>query len=269
MSGFFINSYPVNNPMRFIWPNASNKPRVIKMAKSVKRFIVVRSVFYIPIFLALICLAPKALRAQMITDTVLSTTPPFEVTLKKSGKTRLASLLFDPNFKGLGGFLKPDDRVKIHILNDKPDRYGRKAVHLYLKDGTWLQALLVREGKATAFPYAYETQDIRNLYEFENLTDKQINALSDNIKRDQFSIISGTIVDVAHIRNTTYLNFGANWRKDFTIKINPNQQRLYRENGFDLLALKGQTVRIRGWVFEENGPMINPDHPSQIEIIPQ
>jgi len=236
------------------------------MANSVKRFI--SSYLYLIFTLSFVGLSGALVKgafAQAINDTVTDIQLPFQVSLKKTGAVRLAGLLYDEKATALTELVHPGDRVRVHLLSDKPDRYGRKAAHLYLKDGRWVQGELVRHAKAVVFPYPGETALIRDLYQHESPS--VLSALSEDIPFNSFAIVQGHAVDIAHIKGNTYINFGNNWRTDFTIKITKKAQKKFRASGFDLPILKGHELRIRGWVFQQNGPMIAPDHPTQLEVI--
>ena len=80
-------------------------------------------------------------------------------------------------------------------------------------------------------------------------------------------MVEGTVLDSAEVRGRTYLNFGEDWRSDFTVTISPKDKRRFREESFDLLALKGRRIRVRGWLHQRNGPMIDVTHPEQIELL--
>ena len=66
-------------------------------------------------------------------------------------------------------------------------------------------------------------------------------------------------------RGRGYLNFGADWKTDFTISLAPDAVRLFRKSGIDIAALEGQRIRIRGWLGVRNGPVIEATHPEQLE----
>jgi len=217
------------------------------------------------LFVGLLCLQVKPTLANPFNDTVVEINPPFEITLKKAGAVRLAGLLYDDTSTALKTLLDKGMRVRVHLLSDKPDRYGRKPALVYLKDGRWLQGELVRQKLAIAYPYPGEESFIRDLYLHE--TPHAISALENSIPTDKFAIVEGQVVDVAEIKGKTYLNFGANWRTDFTIMVDKKKAKLFRAYGFSLPILKGSHMRIRGWVFDQNGPMIAPQHPSQLEMI--
>lgn len=48
----------------------------------------------------------------------------------------------------LKSLLRPGTRVRLRPDVEERDRYGRLLLHLYLEDGTWVNALLVRAGYA-------------------------------------------------------------------------------------------------------------------------
>jgi len=69
------------------------------------------------------------------------------------------------------------------------------------------------------------------------------------------------------VRGTVYLNTGADWRNDFTARLERPAVSLFAEAGRDVAALKGKRVRIRGWLRLYNGPFIDVTHPQQIEVL--
>lgn len=236
------------------------------MASSVNRFIDASSIkFIVCVFVGLLCVEVKPSEAQTVRDEVVSLTLPFELHLKKSGPVRLAGLLYDKDATALNTYVKAGDKVRVRLLSDQPDKYGRKPAHVYLADKRWLQGELVRNAHATPYPYEGEENHIRDLYTLEH--PRPDNPLSDTIALNNFTIVQGTVLDVAHIKNTTYLNFGQNWRNDFTVKVIKRNHKFFKQFGFNLDSLKGQTIRIRGWVSKQNGPMIEARHPTQIEVI--
>jgi hypothetical protein len=80
-------------------------------------------------------------------------------------------------------------------------------------------------------------------------------------------LIEGRVADAVKIKGQVYLNFGQDWRKDFTITLKAKVARLFAKAGVDPLGFKGRMVRVRGWLKKYNGPMIEASHPEQIEVI--
>ena len=82
-----------------------------------------------------------------------------------------------------------------------------------------------------------------------------------------FQLIEGRVREVAVVRKRAYLNFGEDWRTDFTISIAPRDRRRFLADGIDPMGYQGQRVRVRGWLRHYNGPLVDVTHPEQIEIL--
>ncbi len=83
-----------------------------------------------------------------------------------------------------------------------------------------------------------------------------------------FQLVMGRVRETAEVDERIYLNFGENWRKDFTVTIPPAHTERFHAAGMDPLELAGRWIRVRGWIEDYNGPMIEATHPEQIEVIP-
>lgn len=170
-------------------------------------------------------------------------------------------------------------RVYIDKQTSFYDRYNRLHAHILSLEGTWLQHALLRQGLArveavesTAITTplllgieASARQQEKGLWSL-----KAFKPLSTDIpknKMDRFQIIEGTIHKTAEVKGIIYLNFGDNWREDFTIKLAKDMRHKFSDKGQSLLDLKGHPIRIRGWLFWENGPMISLHNPEQLEIL--
>lgn len=84
---------------------------------------------------------------------------------------------------------------------------------------------------------------------------------------DTFQIVEGVVLDAAAVRRRVYLNFGTDWRDDFTVSIAPDHVRAFRAAGLEPLDWSGRRIRVRGWLHQRNGPMIEATHPEQIELL--
>jgi hypothetical protein len=80
-----------------------------------------------------------------------------------------------------------------------------------------------------------------------------------------FELVEGRVLAVGRGGGNTYLNFGADWRSDFTIAVSHRARQTFEEAGIDLESYEGKRVRVRGWLKSRNGPMIGVTHPEQIE----
>lgn len=82
-----------------------------------------------------------------------------------------------------------------------------------------------------------------------------------------YGLVTGRILHSAEARYYLYVNFGDRWSEDFTLRVPKDDINPLRRAGLDLMLLEGQTVRVRGWVFEENGPMIEIRHRHAVEVL--
>ena len=159
------------------------------------------------------------------------------------------------------------------------DRHGRALAHLHLRDGTWVQGYLLEHGLARVYSFrdnralvpamlALET-DARAHREgiwshdyYQVLTAPQSHDMVDT-----FQLVQARIRDAVRIKGRVYLNFGADWRTDFTVTISPKNVRLFGKAGLRPESWKGRDIRVRGWINWRNGPMIEATHPEQVEVL--
>lgn len=82
-----------------------------------------------------------------------------------------------------------------------------------------------------------------------------------------FQIVEGKVLTAAVRRGRGYLNFGADYRTDFTLGFSPDALRLLEDGGHSLSSYEGVRLRARGWLRWFNGPFIDVTHPEQIEVL--
>jgi len=175
--------------------------------------------------------------------------------------------------------------VRLRIGSRERDRYGRLMTHVFVGDGddtVWVQEALVRGGLATVYSFSDNRECVRELQAVERVAreagagfwEQGVFRVRDAADLDSldglaysFQIVEGRVEDVAESRGRVYLNFGEDWRTDFTATVAPSDRDSFNGSGVELLGLKGRTVRVRGWVERRNGPMIDVTHPEQIEVI--
>jgi endonuclease YncB( thermonuclease family) len=161
------------------------------------------------------------------------------------------------------------------------DRWGRVVAQaVRAGDGVWLQAALVADGRARVRGHAGARAGLAALLALEaearaarrGVWAEPFYAVRRPIETpgyvDTFQIVEGRVVEAAEARSgRIYLNFGDNWREDFTATIEPADRPLFDAAGLDPLALAGRTIRLRGWIYAFNGPMITLTHPEQVEVV--
>lgn len=84
---------------------------------------------------------------------------------------------------------------------------------------------------------------------------------------NSFQIVEGTPVKLEHLKDRTYLNFGADYATDFTLTISARDRKLFDALPWQLEDLIGRRLRIRGWLELRGGPLIEIAYPEQIEVV--
>lgn len=168
--------------------------------------------------------------------------------------------------------------VSLFYGGRKMDRYGRALAHLFLNDGTWVQGEMLLSGMARVYSFADNRSIVDDMYAEEykaRINNTGIWALDyykikpQEITGDHtnsFQVISGRVLEVATVRNNTYLNFGENYREDFTIVIPNKVKKMFEQKDINLSNLQGKNIFVRGWLKYYNGPSINLTHPEQLVI---
>ena len=82
-----------------------------------------------------------------------------------------------------------------------------------------------------------------------------------------FQIVEGRVLSAETVKGRSYLNFGADWKSDFTVALDRAARRRFEESGLDPLSLEGRRIRVRGWLKSFNGPMLELGYPEQIELL--
>jgi hypothetical protein len=83
-----------------------------------------------------------------------------------------------------------------------------------------------------------------------------------------FQIVEGTVQTATVNKGRAYINFGDDYRDDFTVTVAPEDMKLFRQARFDVRKLAGKRVRVRGWVELYHGPEMEIASPAAIETLP-
>ena len=161
------------------------------------------------------------------------------------------------------------------------DRHGRTLAHLHDASGRWIQGEMLARGLARVWSLPDNRDLVAEMLALERRArEARLGLWADPFYRirapaeaaraiDTFQLVEGRITASAIVRGRGYLNFGPDWRTDFTLSLDPPSVRLFEAEGVSLDALEGRRVRIRGWIKSFNGPLIEVTHPEQIEVLPE
>lgn len=161
------------------------------------------------------------------------------------------------------------------------DRYGDLVAQVERADGLWLQGALLERGLAQVQTGPDDAARAgamlqleqaarrarRGLWRQPDLAPRQADQLADAV--GSFQIVQGRVLRVAPTEDYVYLNFGRDWRSDFTLRLRRAElDGRFARSGIDVLALAGRRVEVRGFVLEAGGPLIELSHPEQIQVLP-
>lgn len=169
-----------------------------------------------------------------------------------------------------------------HEIEGRRNRMGHYLGHIETReDKVWLQGAYLLNGWAHIQPSPLHTEMATQMLAFQSLAmegkrglwadEKQTILGPENAadKMNGWAIVEGTIVKAAMSNNTVYLNFGEDWRKDFTIGIDPEVRRQLSKKQISAIDLQGRHVRVYGWVESYNGPFIKLSNAAWLEILPE
>lgn len=175
-----------------------------------------------------------------------------------------------------------DEDALVLTERSAPNRWGVKTVTVRPQDDEGLAVSLVRQGAVRVSPQSEDLARIDRLLIVENEARKtrqglwahkayqlrNANDLDDATTAiDHFHILEGVVRRAAAARSRFYLNFGDEYRTDFTASAPNRLLRKWARAGSDLASLEGKKIRVRGFVISLNGPSINLTHVRQIEVI--
>lgn len=162
------------------------------------------------------------------------------------------------------------------------DRYGRIEAQIFLPNSAesgWLQVAILERGLGRVFItpdrpecagalFAAERsarQRRAGIWSAPQYAVRPPEALS---RRDRgtFQIVQGKVVHAAVKGGRGYLDFGEDWKTDFTASIAPGCMEMFRKLGIDPRTYEGHNIRVRGWIDEYHGPEIDVAAPQDIEM---
>lgn len=175
--------------------------------------------------------------------------------------------------------------VLLRYGGEERDRYGRVLAQMFVRDGDqeiWAQGAMVALGLARVYSYADNRACLASLLAAEaRARAERLGIWRDPYysilmaerpemltgRQGQYELVEGRVLVAGKASGRVYLNFGRNWKDDFTAVIGERALPLFAESGLDPLALGGAFIRVRGWVDDKDGPRIEVTHPEQIEVL--
>ncbi len=164
------------------------------------------------------------------------------------------------------------------------DRYHRLSGRVETSDGEWVQERLLRLGLArfaggvvgrsdrTALLQSEQSARIAGRGVWRNPRYALRPAVAPDDIYNGFQIVEGRIRAVGRGDGVVFLNFGEDWRQDFTagvtVRLTPEDLPVGEDGAaLSLYDLEGRLVRVRGVVRRYNGPYMEIAAADQIEFL--
>jgi micrococcal nuclease len=171
--------------------------------------------------------------------------------------------------------------VKVAIIGDKPDRYGRWRANVFSADGYLIAAAAVADGMARVHRLPGDPACVLALLDVERgariaargmWADPQyrIRSASDAALADEtglYQLVAGTVLSIGHGDAIIFVNFGRDYGHDFTVMMTPAAAKTLATAGIEVDALAGKRVLVRGMIEASGGPAIRLAEPTDIEIL--
>lgn len=194
-----------------------------------------------------------------------------------ASQDRAPSFTADQAFDAVNAMAKGHD-LTVAALPPKEDRYDRVRGQVF--GGDWLQVALLRAGAVRVDIAPDRTECAAELYAAEADARAAARGLwaqpayavrtPETLGADTgtFQIVQGQVLTAEVKDGRAYIDFGADWKTDFTVTIAPEDMANFRRVGADPETYAGKTIRVRGIVQQFNGPEIEIATPAQVEVLP-
>lgn len=200
-----------------------------------------------------------------------------EVRIKKNGAFIYSPQPFSQEAKQLNQTLAENKLIRIEFDVEKFDKYGRLLGYCFTED-TFINAKLLEEGFAAIYtkPPNVKYTDLflkKQKQARENRKGlwgayETISAQKAHLYINQIRTVTGTVLNTYKSKNCVFLNFGHDYKTDFTVVIFNNTLKYFQNKRINPETFyRRKTISVTGRIKEYNGPEIAVNLPDEIEII--
>ena len=217
------------------------------------------------------------------TATVASVRDGRTLLLTDGRELRLAAIEADDASRAALNALAAGRTLQLEKLGPEQDRYGRVVAIAYTDDAREsLQQVMLAQGQARVSGRVGNRPCAELLLKAEHTARATVRGIwadpnfaplpSHDVARfravrGRFALVEGKVLSVRESGATIYVNFGRRWAQDFAVTILKRHRRDFAAAGIEPKELEGRRIRVRGWVEQRRGPMMEASVPEQIEVI--
>lgn len=174
--------------------------------------------------------------------------------------------------QALRKLLATSPNLRLRFDAELKDKYRRQLAHLYLQNGTSVEATLLEQGLATALTVPPNTWNLtcyqaaeqrarsarRGIWALSAYQPVDTAALP--ARAEGFRLIKGRVERVGKSRKSIWLNLDGN------VSLRIDREDLPYFKGYDLEQMKNRRVLARGWLHpQKRGSMMRIRHPAALE----
>jgi len=167
--------------------------------------------------------------------------------------------------------------IRVEFDVKKIDEYGRLLGYVFV-DNTFVNAKLLEEGLAVLYTRPPNVKYVDLFVKLQKKARRGKKGLWKNCKAidassaykfiGQIRTVRGRVLSTYRSQNCIFLNFGKDWRKDFTVVIFKESWDYFKRKGIDpIVFYKNKMVEVTGRIREYNGPEIIVNLPEEIIIL--
>ena len=199
-----------------------------------------------------------------------------EVRIKSNGGFKYDPQPFALEAKEYNRRLVEGKPVKIEFDVDRYDRYGRLLGYCFVDD-KFVNAELIEKGYAVIYTYPPNVKYADLFVKLQaEAREKQrglwtsyvlIDASDAHLYVNQIRRVRGRVLSTYESNKCIFLNFGRDYKSDFTVVIFKNSLDTFRNRNIDPINFyRGKIIEVSGRIKEYNGPEIIVNSPYEIEV---
>ena len=166
--------------------------------------------------------------------------------------------------------------VKVEFDVQKMDKYGRLLGYCFTNN-TLVNARLLEEGLAVLYTYPPNVKYLKVLLESQARARNKKAGIWSDLKAispdqahnyiDQIGTVKGRVLTTYKSAKCTFLNFGRDYKNDFTVVIFPSSYPYFNRRGINPEQYyRGRVIEVTGRIRRRNGPEIIVNIPDEIGV---
>ena len=200
-----------------------------------------------------------------------------EVRVRSAGEFVYSPQPFSLEAKEYNRSLVEGKPLRIEFDVEKRDRYGRLLGYCFVGD-TFVNGKLVEAGYAVLYTYPPNVKYTDLFIQLQRKAQRSkkglwgsyevIDQAQAHLYINQIRTVRGRVLSTYKSSKHLFLNFGTNYKTDFTVVIFTNVLGAFTKKGIDPVTFyKGRVIEVTGRLREYNGPEIIVNSPQEIEVI--